>query len=202
MVVCGSRELNKRRCLTQEILSTDHFTFPVVCHQRRRHYAGIGHLFQTESTKVNLRGGRQKTTEIGHSLNQSRPPRRGTALVLSNYLDVPIRCRSALTTPVNDSLTASASPAGAVSLGHSQNQNRPLLRGTVFGLVNCNDPLWDIPKRGKAPTGTTPCPASGVWIRAASAQLPLRWGRFFATYGNERGRQLRRPLWSILLFRF
>ena len=37
--------------------------------------------------------------------------------------------------------------------------------------------------------GTTPCPASGVWIRAASAQLPLRWGRFFATYGNERGRQ-------------
>ena len=42
--------------------------------------------------------------------------------------------------------------------------------------------------------GTTPCPASGVWIRAASAQLPLRWGRFFATYGNERGRQLRRPL--------
>ncbi len=41
--------------------------------------------------------------------------------------------------------------------------------------------------------GTTPCPASGVWIRAASVQLPLRWGRFFATYGNERGRQLRRP---------
>jgi hypothetical protein len=41
--------------------------------------------------------------------------------------------------------------------------------------------------------GTTPCPASGVWVRAASAQLPLRWGRFFATYGNERGRQLRRP---------
>src|SRR5258706_10351473 len=29
--------------------------FPVVCHQRRRYYAGIGHLFQTESTKVNLR---------------------------------------------------------------------------------------------------------------------------------------------------
>src|SRR5258705_12932642 len=55
MVVCGSRELNKRRRLTQEILSTDHFTFPAVCHQRRRHYAGIGHLFQTESTKVNLR---------------------------------------------------------------------------------------------------------------------------------------------------
>src|SRR5260370_33633328 len=53
-VVCGLRELKSRRCLTQVIPSTDHFTFPVVCHQRRCHYAGIGHLFQTESTKVNL----------------------------------------------------------------------------------------------------------------------------------------------------
>ncbi len=73
----------------------------------------------------------------------------------------------------------------------------PFARGrlalTRTGIFQC----W-----GKTPMGTTPCPASGVWIRAASAQLPLRWGRFFATYGNERGRQLRRPYSAGLGLRF
>src|SRR5258708_34562609 len=64
---------------------------------------------------------------------------------------------------------------------------------TRFGTFQSGErPRW-------APT---PCPASGVWIRAASAQLPLRWGRFFATYGNERGRQLRRPYSAGLGLRF
>src|SRR5258707_7740066 len=66
MVLCGSRKLNKRRRLTQEILSTDHFTSPWYATARRRHYAGIGHLFQTESTKVNLRAGcAQEDTSLG-----------------------------------------------------------------------------------------------------------------------------------------
>jgi len=47
-------KLKSRRRLTQEILPANHCTFPVVCHQRRRHYAGIWAFVSNESTKVNL----------------------------------------------------------------------------------------------------------------------------------------------------
>jgi hypothetical protein len=53
---CFSQPKHDRR-LTHEVLFPDHLAFPVVSHQRRRHYSGIGYLFQTESTKVNLRAG-------------------------------------------------------------------------------------------------------------------------------------------------
>jgi hypothetical protein len=58
IVVCGSRELKKRRRLTQEIVSTDHFAFPVVSHQRRRrYYAEAGAFVPNRKYKSELKGG-------------------------------------------------------------------------------------------------------------------------------------------------
>src|ERR1700704_1533462 len=52
---CFSQPKQDRR-LTHEVLFSYHLTFPVVSHQRRRHYSGIGYFVPTKSTKVNLKG--------------------------------------------------------------------------------------------------------------------------------------------------
>src|SRR6266404_5992703 len=67
MVVCGSRELNKRRRLKREILSTDHGGFPSLLLRRRS-----GTSFQPNCIKVNIRNGRKGGEREAGNL-ESRP---------------------------------------------------------------------------------------------------------------------------------
>src|SRR6267142_1031485 len=73
-----------------------------------------------------------------------------------------------------------SSPAGAVSLGHSQDSKTGHCWGTVFGSANCIGPHWDIPMLGEGPDGHVP-PVSPT-RRVSELERPQPspgWGRFF-----------------------
>src|SRR5260370_40787000 len=78
-------------------------------------------------------------------------------------------------------------PAGAVSLGHSQDSKTGHGWGTVFGSANCIGPHWDIPMLGEGPDGRVP-PVSPT-RRVSGLERPQPspgWGRFLVSFWEHR----------------
>ena len=80
-----------------------------------------------------------------------------------------------------------SSPAGAVSLGHSQDSKTGHCWGTVFGSANCIGPHWDIPMLGEGPDGhVPPVPPTRRVSELERPQPSPGWGRFLVSFWEHR----------------